>query len=85
MSSQFMIIIGCRKHCNLPLISFGFFGMHVNMQQRYRASADFELPRAGPQALAKQAKEIVRSQHRKHTKRKPRLRHHVMTLFYHFV
>lgn len=37
------------------------------------------------QALAKQAKEIVRSQHRQHKKRKPRLRRHGVTLFYHFV
>ena len=37
------------------------------------------------QALAKQAKEIVRSQHQKNVKRKPRLRYHTVTLFYHFV
>ncbi len=37
------------------------------------------------QALAKQAKEIVRSQHKREKKRKPRLRYHTVTLFYHFV
>lgn len=37
------------------------------------------------QALAKQAKEVVRSQRRKGNQRKPRLRRHVVTLFYHFV
>lgn len=37
------------------------------------------------QALCKQAKEFVASQHKKATKRKPRLRRHVVTLFYHFV
>ena len=37
------------------------------------------------QALAKQAKEIVRSQLKRRHQRKPRLRRHVVTLFYHFV
>ena len=37
------------------------------------------------QALAKQAKEILRSQRKKHHQRKPRLRRHTVTLFYHFV
>jgi transposase len=37
------------------------------------------------QALAKQAQEIVRSQHKKEKKRKPKVRRHIVTLYYHFV
>jgi IS605 OrfB family transposase len=37
------------------------------------------------QALCKQAKEFVASTRKKFKKRKPRLRRHVVTLFYHFV
>ena len=37
------------------------------------------------QALAKQAKECIRSQRKKRISRKPRLRSHAVTLYYHFV
>jgi putative transposase len=62
-----------------------FGGQLSDLPTVHRGVERFGITTRLAQALAKQAKEILRSQHRKHKKRKPRLRRHVVTLFYHFV
>ncbi|WP_414585282.1 hypothetical protein [Scytonema sp. PCC 10023] len=51
----------------------------------HRAVKRFGITTRLSQALCKQAKEFIASQRKKDKKRKPRLRRHVVTLFYHFV
>jgi IS605 OrfB family transposase len=62
-----------------------FGGQLSDLPTVHRGVERFGITTRLAQALAKQAKETLRSQHRKYKKRKPRLRRHVVTLFYHFV
>ena len=62
-----------------------FSGFLADLPTVHRGKYRFNTTTRLCQALAKQAKEIVRSQHNKGVKRKPRLRYHTVTLFYHFV
>ncbi len=62
-----------------------FSGKLADLPTVHRGRNRFNTTTRLCQALAKQAKEIVRSQHKKKVKRKPRLRYHTVTLFYHFV
>ena len=62
-----------------------FGGTLAELPTIHRGVTRFAITTRLAQALAKQAKEIVRSQHNKPKPRKPRLRRHVVTLFYHFV
>jgi IS605 OrfB family transposase len=62
-----------------------FSGKLADLPTVHRASQRFGITTRLGQALAKQASECVRSQHKKHSKRKPQLRWHTVTLFYHFV
>ena len=56
----------------------------ADLETIHRGRDRFNLTSRLAQALAKQAKECVRSA-RKHQLRKPRLRHHVVTLYANFV
>ncbi len=62
-----------------------FSGKLADLPTVHKAKNRFKTTTRLCQALAKQAKEIVRSQHKKERKRQPRLRYHTVTLFYHFV
>ena len=62
-----------------------FSGKLADLPTVHRAVKRFSITTRLAQALAKQAKEIVRSQHKKEVKRKPRVRSHIVTLYYHFV
>ena len=77
-----------------------FSGKLADLPTVHKAKNRFQTTTRLCQALAKQAKEIVRSQHKnghlklsgtpaqacpQERKRKPRLRYHTVTLFYHFV
>ena len=62
-----------------------FGGQLADLLTVHRVKERFKTTTRLGQALAKQAKEIVRSQHKKEVKKKPRLRDHTVTLFYHFV
>jgi IS605 OrfB family transposase len=62
-----------------------FSGKLADLPTVHRARNRFGITTRLSQALAKQASECVRSQHKKDKKRKPQLRCHTVTLFYHFV
>jgi IS605 OrfB family transposase len=62
-----------------------FSGKLADLQTIHKAVKHFGITTRLSQALAKQAKEIVRSQHKKGRKRKPKVRRHSVTLYYHFV
>ena len=62
-----------------------FSGKLAELPTVHRGVQRFGITTRLAQALAKQAKEIVRSQHQKHRRCKPRLHRHSITLFYHFV
>ncbi len=62
-----------------------FSGKLASLPTVHRAKDKFGITTRLSQALAKQAGECVRSQHKKDRKRKPQLRWHTVTLFYHFV
>jgi IS605 OrfB family transposase len=62
-----------------------FTGKLADLPTVHKAVKQFDITTRLSQALAKQAKEIVRSQHKKTIKRKPNLRKHIVTLYYHFV
>jgi hypothetical protein len=62
-----------------------FTGKLTDLPTVHKAVKRFGITTRLSQALAKQAKEVVRSQHKKLVKRKPNLRKHVVTLYYHFV
>lgn len=62
-----------------------FSGKLADLPTVHKAVKGFGITTRLAQALAKQAKEIVRSQHNKQRKRKPRVRRHLVTLYYHFV
>lgn len=62
-----------------------FRGKLADLSTVHRGVNRFNTTTRLAQALAKQGSEIVASQRRKAKKRKPNLRHHVVTLFYHFV
>ncbi|MGL5874326.1 MAG: zinc ribbon domain-containing protein [Xenococcaceae cyanobacterium] len=62
-----------------------FSGSLADLPTVHKAVKRFGITTRLAQALAKQAKEIVRSQHKKQVKRKPRVRRHIVTLYYHFV
>lgn len=62
-----------------------FSGKLADLATVHRGKHRFKTTTRLCQALAKQAKEMVRSQQKKEVKRKPRLRYHTVTLFYHFV
>jgi IS605 OrfB family transposase len=55
----------------------------AELETVHRGRDRFEITTRLAQALAKQAKECIRS--RSNKTRKPRLRHHTVTLYYHFV
>jgi IS605 OrfB family transposase len=57
----------------------------ADLETVHRGRDRFGLTTRLAQALAKQAKETVRSQIEKHNKRKPQLRHWTVTLYSHFV
>ncbi len=61
-----------------------YSGLLADLPTVHKAVKRFGTTTRLSQALAKQAKECVRSQ-RKTQQRKPRLRNHVVTLYYHFV
>jgi putative transposase len=62
-----------------------FSGKLADLPTVHLAVKKFGITTRLSQALAKQAKEIVRSQHKKQKLRKPRVRRHLVTLYYHFV
>ena len=62
-----------------------FTGKLADLPTVHSAVKRFGITTRLAQALAKQAKEIVRSQHKKPVKRKPKVRKHIVTLYYHFV
>lgn len=62
-----------------------FSGTLADLATIHQGRDRFDLTTRLAQALAKQAKEAVRSQIEKRVKRKPRLRRHAVTLYYHFV
>lgn len=62
-----------------------FSGTPADLPTVHRGVHRFGITTRLAQALAKQAREILRSQHKKPAKRKPRRRRHTVTLFYHFV
>jgi IS605 OrfB family transposase len=62
-----------------------FSGKLADLLTVHKAVKRFGITTRLAQALAKQAKEIVSSQRKKTIKRKPRVRRHIVTLFYHFV
>jgi IS605 OrfB family transposase len=62
-----------------------FSGQLADLPTVHRAVHRFGITTRLAQALAKQAQECVRSQHKKGNKRKPRVRRAVATLYYHFV
>ncbi|MGL5066109.1 MAG: zinc ribbon domain-containing protein [Microcoleus sp.] len=62
-----------------------FAGKLADLPTIHQAKAKFGITTRLGQALAKQAGECVRSGHKKDRKRKPQLRRHTVTLFYHFV
>jgi len=64
-----------------------FSGKLADLPTVHKGREKFGITTRLGQALTKQAKEIVRSQHKKpkFKQHKPRLRWHTVTLFYHFV
>jgi putative transposase len=62
-----------------------FSGKLADLPTVHRAKKKFGITTRLGQALAKQASECVSSQHKKERKRKPQLKRHTVTLFYHFV
>lgn len=62
-----------------------FSGKLADAATVHRAKERFNITTRLGQALAKQASECVRSQHKRNRKRKPQLKWHTVTLFYHFV
>jgi len=62
-----------------------FGGKLADLPTVHRAVKRFGITTRLSQSLAKQAKECVRSQHKKGRKDKPALRSHTATLYYHFV
>ena len=62
-----------------------FTGALTELPLIHRAVNRFGITTRLSQAMAKQAKEIMASQRKKNRRKKPRLRRHVSTLFYHFV
>jgi putative transposase len=62
-----------------------FSGKLADLPTVHLAVRKFGITTRLSQAIAKQAKEIVRSQHLKGRKRKPKVRRHGVTLYYHFV
>lgn len=62
-----------------------FWGKLADLQTVHKAKEKFGITTRLGQALAKQASECVRSQHKKDRKQKPQLRWHTVTLFYYFV
>ncbi|MEQ9669469.1 hypothetical protein [Coleofasciculus sp. G2-EDA-02] len=75
--------------CSTLLTCFGsekiFRGNWLTCQQFTPAKKKFGITTRLGQALAKQASECVSSVHKKDRKRKPQLKRHTVTLFYHFV
>jgi transposase len=61
-----------------------FSGKLADLPTVHRAKKKFGITTRLGQALAKQASECVFSQHKKDRKRKPQLKWHTVTLFYHF-
>ena len=61
-----------------------YSGKLADLPTVHKGREQFGITTRLAQALAKQAKECIRSQ-RKKRQRKPRLRSHVVTLYYHFV
>ncbi|MEQ8463529.1 zinc ribbon domain-containing protein [Coleofasciculus sp. E1-EBD-02] len=62
-----------------------FSGKLADLPTVHKARERFGITTRLGQALAKQASECVCSQRKKNKKRKPQLRWHTVTLFYHFV
>jgi transposase len=62
-----------------------FTGKLTDLPTVHKAVKRFDITTRLSQALAKQAKEVVRSQHKKPIKRKPNLKNQIVTLYYHFV
>lgn len=62
-----------------------FSGKLADLPTVHRAKKKFGITTRLGQALAKQASECVFSVHQKQRKRKPQLKWHTVTLFYHFV
>jgi IS605 OrfB family transposase len=62
-----------------------FSGKLADLPTVHKARVRFGITTRLGQALAKQASECVRSQHKREKKRKPQLGWHTVTLFYHFV
>jgi len=62
-----------------------FSGKLADLPTVHRAKKKFGITTRLGQALAKQASECVSSVHKKDRKRKPQLKRHTVTLFYHFV
>ncbi|MBF2022415.1 MAG: IS200/IS605 family element transposase accessory protein TnpB [Hydrococcus sp. C42_A2020_068] len=62
-----------------------FTGKLADLPTVHKAVKRFEITTRLSQALAKQAKEVVRSQYKKPIKRKPNLKNQIVTLYYHFV
>jgi len=56
----------------------------ADLETVHKGRDSFKITTRLAQALAKQAKECVRSAH-SHKRHKPQLRHHTVTLYYHFV
>ena len=61
-----------------------YSGLLADLPTVHKGRERFGITTRLSQALAKQAKECIRSQCKKR-QRKPRLRSHVVTLYYHFV